>query len=61
MSDTSELGLGWPVCRCGTPMHPHKVHQSAGGPLERYACPKRRWWNCFLHPYAWLDPRGPDA
>jgi hypothetical protein len=50
-------GLGWPVCRCGHPMHPIRREKHQGNPMERFACPRRRWWNFYLHPYVWEAPR----
>jgi hypothetical protein len=47
----------WPVCRCSHPMHPHKVELRRGVPLERYKCPRRRWWNQWRHPNVWQPPR----
>ena len=47
----------WPICRCGAPMHPNKVELRRGVRLERFECPRQRWWNAWLHPYAWLPPR----
>jgi hypothetical protein len=48
---------GWPVCACSTPMHPDRVDHKGGMALERYGCPRRRWWNAWWHPHAWLQPR----
>jgi hypothetical protein len=50
-------GEGWPVCRCGHPMHPSGIEKRRGIPLERFECPKHRWWNVFWHPVVWQDPR----
>ena len=47
----------WPICRCGHPMHPNKIELRRGVQLERFECPRQRWWNMLLHPYAWLPPR----
>jgi hypothetical protein len=47
----------WPICRCGHPMHPNKIELRRGVRLERYECPRQRWWNSFLHPYVWQPPR----
>lgn len=44
-------------CRCGTPMHPDHVEMHHGKRLERYSCPRRRWWNAMWHPHAWMEPR----
>lgn len=44
-------------CRCGHPMHPDHLEHRHGMLLERYACPRRRWWNALWHPRAWLEPR----
>ena len=44
-------------CRCGHPMHPDHLEEHHGMMLERYACPRRRWWNALWHPRAWLEPR----
>jgi hypothetical protein len=46
-----------PHCRCGTPMHPDHLEQHRGKLLERYSCPRRRWWNFMLHPHSWMEPR----
>jgi hypothetical protein len=48
---------GWPVCSCGTPMHPEHLDHRHGKLLERYHCPRRHWWNAWSHPHAWLQPR----
>jgi hypothetical protein len=48
-----------PHCRCGTPMHPEHVEKHRGLLLERYSCPRRAWWNFFLHPHSWMQPRDP--
>ncbi|HEX5868998.1 MAG TPA: hypothetical protein VFY65_01210 [Longimicrobium sp.] len=47
----------WPVCRCSHPMHPHRVELRRGVKLERFSCPKRRWWNMWRHPHVWQPPR----
>jgi hypothetical protein len=47
----------WPICRCGHPMHPNKIELRRGVRLERYECPRQRWWNSWLHPYVWQPPR----
>ena len=44
-------------CRCGTPMHPDHVETHNRQRMERYSCPKRRWWNGMWHPHAWMEPR----
>ncbi|HET7459833.1 MAG TPA: hypothetical protein VFJ82_01245 [Longimicrobium sp.] len=46
-----------PHCRCGTPLHPDHVEMHRGKLLERYSCPRRRWWNHLWHPHAWMEPR----
>jgi hypothetical protein len=46
-----------PHCRCGTPMHPEHVEKHGGKTLERYCCPRRRWWNGMLHPHSYMEPR----
>ncbi|HEX6368895.1 MAG TPA: hypothetical protein VF006_08180 [Longimicrobium sp.] len=51
------LGDHWPTCRCGHPMHPSKIETRRGVRLERFECPRQRWWNSFLHPYVWQPPR----
>jgi len=38
-------------------MHPNKIEVRRGVQLERFECPRQRWWNMLLHPYAWLPPR----
>ena len=58
MSDMQELGGEWPICRCGTRMHPSGFDERRSGKVERYACPHRRWWNFWHHPHAWEVPRG---
>lgn len=50
-------GQGWPVCRCGHPMHPTRLETRRGIPMERFECPKHRWWNHFWHPVVWEAPR----
>jgi hypothetical protein len=47
----------WPICRCGHPMHPNKIELRRGVRLERYECPRQRWWNKWWHPYIWQPPR----
>jgi hypothetical protein len=47
----------WPICRCGHPMHPNKIELRRGVRLERYECPRQRWWNKWFHPYIWQPPR----
>jgi hypothetical protein len=47
----------WPICRCGHPMHPNRVELRRGVRLERFECPKQRWWNQWFHPYVWQPPR----
>ncbi|HEX2208200.1 MAG TPA: hypothetical protein VHG93_11000 [Longimicrobium sp.] len=47
----------WPICRCTHPMHPHRVELRRGVKMERFACPRRRWWNQWWHPYVWQPPR----
>lgn len=47
----------WPICRCTHPMHPHKVELRRGVKLERFKCPRRRWWNGLKHPDVWQPPR----
>lgn len=47
----------WPICRCGHPTHPQKVEERHGRQLERFACPLRRWWNGWRHPFIWQPPR----
>jgi len=44
-------------CRCGHPLHPDHIEMHRGMKLERYSCPKRRWWNAYWHPHAWMEPR----
>jgi hypothetical protein len=48
---------GFPVCRCGHPTHPDRLESRRGVMMERYSCPRRRWWNPWLHPNLWLTPR----
>ncbi|HSU14912.1 hypothetical protein [Longimicrobium sp.] len=48
-----------PHCHCGHPMHPEHVEKRRGLMLERYCCPRRRWWNFMLHPHVWMQPRDP--
>lgn len=50
---------GTPHCNCGTPMHPDHIEMHRGTLLERYACPRRRWWNFPMHPHSWMTPRDP--
>ena len=50
-------GEGWPVCRCGHPTHPSGIEKRRGILMERFECPKHRWWNAFMHPVVWQDPR----
>lgn len=50
-------GDHWPTCRCGHPMHPNKVELRRGVQLERFECPRQRWWNKWFHPYVWQPPR----
>jgi len=40
-------------------MHPDHVEKHRGLLLERYSCPRRAWWNFFLHPHSWMQPRDP--
>lgn len=47
----------WPICRCGHPMHPHKIELRRGVRLERFKCPRRRLWNQWRHPNVWQPPR----
>lgn len=47
----------WPLCRCGHPMHPHRVELRRGVRMERFKCPRRRWWNPWFHPNAWQPAR----
>jgi hypothetical protein len=47
----------WPICRCGHPMHPNKIELRRGVRLERFECPRQRWWNRWWHPYVWQPPR----
>ena len=47
----------WPICRCGHPMHPNRIELRRGVRLERFECPRQRWWNGWLHPYVWQPPR----
>ena len=47
----------WPVCRCGHPTHPHKLERRRGVMMERFVCPRRRWWNTWFHPAYWRAPR----
>jgi hypothetical protein len=51
----------WPMCRCSHPMHPHKVELRRGVKMERFTCPRRRWWNQWFHPNAWQAPRPHDG
>ena len=44
-------------CGCGHPMHPDHLEKRRGVMLERYSCPRRRWWNHLAHPHAWMEPR----
>jgi hypothetical protein len=44
-------------CGCTHPMHPDHVEKRRGVMMERYSCPKRRWWNAWHHPHAWMAPR----
>jgi hypothetical protein len=44
-------------CGCGHPMHPDHLEERRGVMLERYTCPRRRWWNAWHHPHAWMAPR----
>ncbi|HKP76173.1 MAG TPA: hypothetical protein VJT67_11565 [Longimicrobiaceae bacterium] len=44
-------------CRCGHPLHPDHIEMHRGMKLERYSCPKLRWWNGHWHPHAWMEPR----
>ena len=44
-------------CACGTPLHPDHVEKHRGLMLERYSCPRRRWWNATWHPHTWMEPR----
>jgi hypothetical protein len=44
-------------CGCGHPLHPDHLEKRRGVMMERYTCPKRRWWNHLAHPHAWLAPR----
>ncbi|MBV9109341.1 MAG: hypothetical protein JO306_08040 [Gemmatimonadetes bacterium] len=48
-----------PHCACGTPQHPDHVEKRHGITLERYDCPRRRWWNAWQHPHSWMPPRDP--
>lgn len=50
-------GQGWPVCRCGHPMHPSRLETRRGIPMERFECPRHRWWNAWRHPVVWETPR----
>jgi hypothetical protein len=50
-----------PRCRCGVPMHPDHLEKHRGQRAERYTCPRRRWWNFFLHPHGWMEPRDPKT
>jgi hypothetical protein len=47
----------WPICRCTHPMHPARLEKRRGVLLERFKCPRRRWWNMWHHPYVWQPPR----
>jgi len=44
-------------CRCAHPMHPDHLEKRRGVMMERYSCPRERWWNTILHPHAWMAPR----
>ncbi|HEV7588839.1 MAG TPA: hypothetical protein VGO40_12055 [Longimicrobium sp.] len=44
-------------CGCTHPMHPEHVEKRRGVMMERYSCPKRRWWNAWHHPHTWMAPR----
>jgi hypothetical protein len=45
------------VCSCATPLHPDHLEKRRGVMVERYTCPRRRWWNAWMHPHAWMEPR----
>jgi hypothetical protein len=44
-------------CGCAHPMHPDHLEKRRGIMMERYSCPRRRWWNHLAHPHAWMAPR----
>lgn len=48
---------GFPMCRCGHPTHPHRLERRRGVMMERYVCPRQRWWNNWWHTDHWLPPR----
>ena len=46
-----------PHCKCGHPLHPDRPMKHRGVMMERYSCPRRRWWNGWWHPRAWMAAR----
>ena len=44
-------------CNCTHPLHPDHLEKRRGVMMERYTCPRRRWWNAWHHPHAWMAPR----
>ena len=57
MPDQKPAAASEPQCRCGHPMHPDHVEKHRGQLMERYSCPRRRWWNAWRHRHAWMEPR----